>query len=538
MHYALLFAFGFTALLARAGSTGAQEVGKDVPPTHWAYAAVQDLAGKGLLKGYPPDANFLGGRTLTRYEMATLIQRVVARMDDLLNGKGSQEDLAKLNRSAGEIRELVNGFKTELTVIGTDMEKVKSDLAALKAQVDTLSGQVGDLTRRVDETNIAVDQALENIVELKNATNAALAKKVEVGAGKLRIGGLLQAWYGTAFGDTFGGNFPLNTSAVPPGRNFGGGVGDTFRLRRGEISFYSSLTPKVDYKAMLDIAKTGTGAASVLQDLWIAYQFTPRLRLEFGQQKPNLTEEGPRSSAQQLTVERSIMNSLPPTVGRVGDMRDTGVILRYQSGVGNLGLGIWNDDGATQNVVDTDRQKFLSFSAFFTGIRHLTLGVWGGTNLGDSQPAAARDRLGGTLLWQSGPHYFEVEGAYTRDYVAGGFIPAAGATPALGGTIGLHSYALYAHTLSPQWQLVGRYDYSDPAYQGGNFAGSAITATGVVIPRSNHRLREYTLGFTYYILKQNAKIQVNYIREDVEQNGVVFFGKQRTLLLTNYQVSF
>lgn len=538
MRDALLFAFGCAILLASPRIVRAQEVGKDVPPTHWAYTAVQDLAGKGLLKGYPPEADFLGGRTLTRYEMATLIQRVVARMDDLLAGKGRKEDLAKLNSSIGEIRELVNGFKIELTVIGTDMEKVKSDLAALKAQVDTLSGQVGDLTRRVDKTNSAAGQALKNTVELKNATNAALAKKVDVGAGKLRVAGLLQIWSGTAFGDTFGGNFPLNTSAVPPGRDFGGGVGDTFRLRRGEISLYGNITPKVNYKAMLDIAKTGTGASSVLQDLWIAYQFTPRLRLEVGQQKPNLTEEGPRSSAQQFTMERSVMNGLPPTVGRVGDRRDTGAILRYQAGAGRLGLGLWNDNGATQNVVDTDRQKFLSFSAFYTGLRPLTLGVWGGTNIGDSRPAAARDRLGGTLLWQSGPHYFEVEGAYTRDYVAGGFIPAAGATPAQGGTIGLHGYALYAHTLSPQWQLVGRYDYSDPAYQGGNFAGSAITATGVVIPRSNHRLREYTLGFTYYILKQNAKIQVNYIREDVERNGVVFFGKPRTLLLTNYQVSF
>ncbi|HZT42150.1 MAG TPA: S-layer homology domain-containing protein, partial [Chthonomonadaceae bacterium] len=60
-----------------AFTTAQQEVGKDVPPGHWAYQAVQDLASKGLIKGYPPDANFLGRRTLTRYEMATILQRVV-----------------------------------------------------------------------------------------------------------------------------------------------------------------------------------------------------------------------------------------------------------------------------------------------------------------------------------------------------------------------------------------------------------------------------------------------------------------------------
>ncbi|HZT44130.1 MAG TPA: S-layer homology domain-containing protein, partial [Chthonomonadaceae bacterium] len=121
----------------------AQEVGKDVPPGHWAYQAVQDLASKGLIKGYPPDANFLGRRTLTRYEMATILQRVVERMDDLVSKAASKEEVDKLASSQAEIRELVDSFKTELTVIGTDMDKVKSDLASLQGQVSDLNSRVG-----------------------------------------------------------------------------------------------------------------------------------------------------------------------------------------------------------------------------------------------------------------------------------------------------------------------------------------------------------------------------------------------------------
>jgi hypothetical protein len=536
---------GFGSLAFHPMSAGAQDVGKDVPPNHWAYEAIQDLAGKGLIKGYPPDGKFLGGRTLTRYEMASLIQRVVSRMDDLLQ-QHSKAEQDTLNSSLGEIRELVNGFKLELTVIGTDMERVKQDLDALKGQVGALGSRmggledrVGGLTKRVDAANIAADQALTNIAQLKTDTNAALAKKVDVYTGKLRVEGLIQVWYGTAFGSTWSGATTVPASAGPAsalftGRNYGAlgsPSNDTFRLRRGQVGLDGFITPRIDYRIMFDIAKTGTGSSGVLQDLWAAYQFTPRLRVEIGQQKPNLSEEGPRPNAQQLLIERSVMNELPPTVGRVGDVRDTGALLRYATGFGNLGLGIWDDNGATQNMVDNDRQKFWSYNAYLTAIRHLMIGVWGGTNVGDSRPGTIRDRAGATFLWQSGPHYFEVEGAYTRDGSTLGLIPATHTAPAMGTTIGMGGYALYAHRLSRRWQLVGRFDIWDPAYHGGT------TTTGLVIPYSAHKMREYTLGITYYILK-DSKLQFNYIREDPEPGAVAFFGEQRTLFLTNYQVSF
>ncbi len=122
-------AFGIL-LLSSSAMAGAQDVGKDVPSTHWAYAAVQDLAAKGLIKGYPADGNFLGGRALTRYEMATIIERVLAHVDDLVSkaGKGdgvSKAELEKLATSLQEIRDLTDEFKKELLVIGSDPEPVQ-----------------------------------------------------------------------------------------------------------------------------------------------------------------------------------------------------------------------------------------------------------------------------------------------------------------------------------------------------------------------------------------------------------------------------
>src|SRR5438067_1856693 len=66
---------------------------QDVPKDHWAYDAVNDLAGKGLIKGYPPDGNFFGKRTATRYEMATIVQRVLMRIDELLAKKAEKSDI-------------------------------------------------------------------------------------------------------------------------------------------------------------------------------------------------------------------------------------------------------------------------------------------------------------------------------------------------------------------------------------------------------------------------------------------------------------
>ena len=333
-------------------------------------------------------------------------------------------------------------------------------------------------------------------------------------------------WFGTGFGDTPSGNFPSNFSASPPGRNLGAGaVGDTFRLRRGEVALVGRITPQVDYRAMFDIAKTGTGSGSVMQDLWVGYQLTKRMRIEVGQQKIPLSEEGNRANGLLLTVERAIMNEVPTGVGREGVQRDTGALLRYQSKFGNASLGIFNNVGVDQNITSTDRQKFATASAYLTAIRHVTLGVWGGAEIGDFRPRNNRERAGATLIVQGGPHFFESEFGYAHDHGVAG-------TPLQLNNYAAGGYALYAYTLSPKWQLVGRYDEWDPSIHGGT------PLAGITVAPGNHNLREYTFGFNYYMRSHNAKIQLNYIRDDVSVGGVNFFGKQRNVLLSNFQVAF
>lgn len=49
----------------------------DVPAKHWAYVAVQELARIGIVDGYG-DGTFRGDKTMTRYEMAQIVEKAMA----------------------------------------------------------------------------------------------------------------------------------------------------------------------------------------------------------------------------------------------------------------------------------------------------------------------------------------------------------------------------------------------------------------------------------------------------------------------------
>ena len=51
----------------------------DVPFSHWAYDAVNKLAAKGLLQGYP-DGTYKGEKHVTRYALAMVIAKMLANV--------------------------------------------------------------------------------------------------------------------------------------------------------------------------------------------------------------------------------------------------------------------------------------------------------------------------------------------------------------------------------------------------------------------------------------------------------------------------
>jgi Phosphate-selective porin O and P/S-layer homology domain len=153
------------------GARAQAQVPSDVPPNHWAYQAVQDLASKGLVLGYP-DGKFLGNRTLTRYEMATLIKRVLDYLAQMPGTRGpagapgppGPAGAGGVNpQELAEIRRLVEEFRTELTVIGTDMKAAKERMDALEEKVNSLEEIIKDPEGKL-ETVVSQVTALRRVL--------------------------------------------------------------------------------------------------------------------------------------------------------------------------------------------------------------------------------------------------------------------------------------------------------------------------------------------------------------------------------------
>ena len=70
------------ALIVGVASTtfAANNPFSDVPADSWAYDAVSTLAADGVIDGYP-DGTYQGQNTMTRYEMAQIVARAMAKTD-------------------------------------------------------------------------------------------------------------------------------------------------------------------------------------------------------------------------------------------------------------------------------------------------------------------------------------------------------------------------------------------------------------------------------------------------------------------------
>ena len=91
-----ILAIAAAAALTAGVSAFAANPFSDVTPDDWAYQAVSDLSDQGVVEGYP-DGTFKGERNVTRYEIAQIIARLMAKEDQL-----NAEQQATLNKLAGE----------------------------------------------------------------------------------------------------------------------------------------------------------------------------------------------------------------------------------------------------------------------------------------------------------------------------------------------------------------------------------------------------------------------------------------------------
>ncbi len=108
-----------TALVVGAASTtfAAANPFEDVPADHWAYDAIAQLAADGVIEGYG-DGTYRGDQEITRYEMAQMIARAMAK-----GANGA--DKALVDKLAAEFADELNNLGVRVAALEKKVDNVK-----------------------------------------------------------------------------------------------------------------------------------------------------------------------------------------------------------------------------------------------------------------------------------------------------------------------------------------------------------------------------------------------------------------------------
>ncbi len=125
----------------------------DVPAGHWAYGAVAKLAAEGVVDGYP-DGTFKGNQTMTRYEMAQIVAKALAKgaigTDDKLVGEFADEldhlgvRIAKLEKNADNVKITGNNRISYRIASGDKLDGAKDKTQSRLRSRIWMTGEVND----------------------------------------------------------------------------------------------------------------------------------------------------------------------------------------------------------------------------------------------------------------------------------------------------------------------------------------------------------------------------------------------------------
>jgi len=167
----------------------------DVPQTHWAYDAVNQLAQRGVFTGYP-DGTFGGRRALTRYEFAVALQRMLQEVQRQIaaiqtrtgergpagpagqnGGVGPrgpqgpagppgpvgvnpgvitqlQQQQTLLRNDVTALQRLAQEFSSELAMLGADVEQLKRNLQALADRMNRIEQTIARMPKITGAVNV------------------------------------------------------------------------------------------------------------------------------------------------------------------------------------------------------------------------------------------------------------------------------------------------------------------------------------------------------------------------------------------------
>lgn len=147
---------------------------KDVSPDHWAYKAIEKVVSTGLMEGYP-QGTFEGKRPITRYEMAIIVARLVAKLEEIgvkltQTGKTPSIDTSGFATKA-ELealkKEIEKNGKCKGCVKEGDLKDIKSTVSKLADEFSSELQALGVRVAKLEEGQKEVEKKLGELGNVK-----------------------------------------------------------------------------------------------------------------------------------------------------------------------------------------------------------------------------------------------------------------------------------------------------------------------------------------------------------------------------------
>ena len=249
-----------TMVAMAAIATTVQAAPMAVPQGDWSYAAVQDLANKGLIDGYAKGSALFGDRTVNRYEMAALVARA---LNVVAEHPQSQDTMDELNRLAKE-------YSVELAVMGADVSGLGAGTTPNPATPNAATH--APAAPRI-QGNAAMPRADKTFAGQINSSYGSDTSR------KFSISGLIQARVEDTTDHTHA-LYPVGsgTNNIAGGFNGSyavGGADESAEVKRARIIMIGKPTNNASYKIQLDAAGPVANSTTPIAVLEAYGQYIP-----------------------------------------------------------------------------------------------------------------------------------------------------------------------------------------------------------------------------------------------------------------------
>ena len=152
----------------------------DVAADHWAYDAIDKLSEDGILVGNP-DGTYKGNKTMTRYEMATMVARAMAA-SEADDAKITAENKALIDKLAAEFGSELDALGVRVTALENKVGNVKfTGVARIRMVDEDLEAKDNKAFGTIDIPNVKADKTKYDM-RIRLKATAQVNDKVTVNA--------------------------------------------------------------------------------------------------------------------------------------------------------------------------------------------------------------------------------------------------------------------------------------------------------------------------------------------------------------------